>query len=834
MTDASESGANARVDLPVQGMTCAACARRIEKGLAKTPGVSRAHVNFAMARATVEYDSASTGVARLTDRIEQMGYRTAEPVSVRFRVTGDTAEALPALARVPGVLEAARSETACVDVRYLPGATDRMALRRIIEQTGVTAQTIDAGAEFDSTAVAEARERADLSRRLRVGLALSAPVVIVAMGHGRLDFPGDHLFGLLLSTPVYLWCGAPFHRAAWAALRHRTADMNTLVTLGTSAAFIFSALATLMPTAFSTHGGHAPPVFFEAAAVIITLVLLGRSLEARARGRAGEAIRRLMQLAPPTARVVRGEQEIEVDVSDLVIGDLFVVRPGEKIPTDGEVVEGRSSVNESMLTGESRPVDKAPGASVFSATLNGTGALRVRATRVGADTTLAQIVRLVAQAQGSRAPIARLADEVSAVFTPAVLAVASVVFIAWMVLAPPDARLVLAVTSTVSVLVVACPCALGLATPTAIMVATGHGAEHGMLFKSGEALETAGRLDVVVLDKTGTLTEGRPVLTDVVIPEPLHAHVDQSDRAPGETAPERDARDLLRLAASAESGSEHLLGEAIVSAAESRGIARTAPTRFEAFPGKGIEAEIEGRAVRVGSARWLDACGVDTTPLRQKAEAIAEEGRTPVLVAVDNLLAGLLGVSDPVKAEAAETVRQMRAMGLRTVLLTGDVRRTAEAVGRAVGTDEVQSEMLPGDKLACITALQEAGHRVAMVGDGINDAPALARADVGIAIGTGTDVAIEASGVTLVGSDLRGVVSAIALSRVTLRTIKQNLFWAFAYNVIAIPLAAGVMYPFTHSLMSPMVASAAMAFSSVSVVLNSLRLKKHARLAPPP
>ncbi|HEX5726527.1 MAG TPA: heavy metal translocating P-type ATPase [Longimicrobiaceae bacterium] len=755
--DTASSPAGERVDLPITGMTCAACARRVETRLAKAPGVRSAAVNLATARATVEYEPAATGIPELVKAVEDAGYGVHQP----------------------------------------PAAGESAA---------------------DVQAEAAAAEYRGLRRRFWVAAALSLPVLVMAMSHGRipwLDFPGSAWVQLALATPVVAWAGARFYRGAWAALRHRAADMNTLIAVGTGTAYLYSVAATLFPGFFVT-GPHAamagmarPPVYFEAAAVIITLVLLGRMLESRARGRTGEAIRRLVRLQPRTARVLRGGVEADLPVEEVVPGDVVLVRPGEKIPVDGVVLDGASAVDESMLTGESVPVEKAPGSEVFGATLNRTGAFRFTATRVGKDTALQQIVKLVEEAQGSRAPIARLADVISGIFTPVVIGIAAVTFVAWFLLAPEETRFTLALVNFVSVLIIACPCALGLATPTAILVGTGKGAEHGVLIKGGESLETAHRLDTVVLDKTGTITRGEPALTDVW------------------PAGDVSADELLRLAAAAERGSEHPVGEAVVAGARARGIALAEAAGFRALAGHGVEATVEGRAVLLGTPRLMRERGVAVdAAAAARADALAGEGKTPVFAAVDGRLAGVLAVADTVKPGSARAVAALRAMGLEVVMITGDDRRTAEAVAREVGIGRVLAEVLPEGKAREVKRLQEEGRRVGMVGDGINDAPALAQADVGIAIGTGTDVAVEASDITLIRGDLDGVVTAIQLSRATIRTVKQNLFWAFVYNVIGIPIAAGLLYPFTGWLLSPVLASAAMSLSSVSVVANSLRLRR--------
>ena len=765
-------GAAERIDLPITGMTCAACANRIERTLTKTPGVRKAGVNLATNRATVEYDPRTTGVRELIARIEDAGY-------------------------------------------------------------GVVRQTASgAGSESveDFEATARRSEYEGLRRKFWLAAILSAPVLVIAMAHGRLplfDAWWATWLQLALTTPVVIYCGAQFYRGAWAAFRHRAADMNTLIAVGTGAAYVYSVLATFFPGTFagavgtgmagmSSAGVAMPPVYYEAASVIIALILLGRLLESRAKGQTGDAIRRLIGLQPKTARVVRdagagaegGPVESDIPVEEVVLGDIVIVRPGEKIPVDGVVKEGSSAVDEAMLTGESLPVQKGPGDDVFGATINKLGSFRFEATKVGKDTVLQQIVKLVQDAQGSRAPIARLADVISGIFTPIVLCIAVATFIAWFLVSPPETRFTMAFVNMVGVLVIACPCALGLATPTAVMVGTGKGAEFGVLIKGGEALEMAHKLTTIVLDKTGTITAGDPSLTDVVT---INGHTED---------------DLLKLVASAERASEHPLATAIIREAERRGLLLTTPERFEAVAGHGIEATVDGRALLLGNAKLMGDRDIDVGALSAGAEQLALAGKTPMFVAVDGRAAGLVAVADPIKPESADAVRALKALGLEVVMMTGDNRRTAEAVARQVGVDRVLAEILPADKARQVKTLQEQGKVVGMVGDGINDAPALAQADVGIAIGTGTDVAIEASDVTLIRGDLRGVVAAIELSTATIRSVKQNLFWAFIYNIVGIPIAAGLLYPFTGWLMSPVIASAAMSFSSVSVVLNSLRLRR--------
>ena len=746
-----------RIDLPVTGMTCAACAARIERSLGKAEGVEQASVNLATERATIQFDPSITGVEKIVETIRGAGYDAIIPPPVA-----------PAMAE-----------------------------------------------QEDAHARIRREEYEKLRRKFWIAAVLALPVLLIAMSHGRiaaLDFPGARWIQFLLTTPVVFYSGAQFYRGAWAALRHRAADMNTLIALGTGTAYVYSVIALFIPgifgagmTAMPGMNG-LPPVYFEAAAVIIALILLGRMLEARAKGRTSEAIRHLIGLQAKTATVVRGDSEIEIAIAEVIPGDIVVVRPGERIPVDGVVREGASAIDESMLTGESMPVDKAIGATVFGGTINRTGSFRFEATKVGRETMLARIVDMVEKAQGSKAPIARMADVVSGIFTPVVLSIAIATFAIWFVLAPVDTRFSLALVSFVSVLIIACPCALGLATPTAIMVGTGMGAENGILVRSGESLETAHRISTVVLDKTGTVTRGEPA---VIAINAIGIGEDE----------------LVKLAASAEAGSEHPIAKAITAAARERNIVPLRASGFEALPGQGMRAEVAGKAVVMGNEALMRSRGVALDAVLASVNAITEQGGTAVIVAVDGSASGVIGVADEVRPESRPAVEAMHRMGIEVVMLTGDNERTAKAVARAVGIDQVRADVLPSDKADEVKKLRSSGKLVAMVGDGINDAPALAEADIGIAVGTGTDIAIEASDITLLRGDLRKVVTAIALSRATIRTVKQNLFWAFIYNVIGIPIAAGVLYPVTGWLLSPVIASAAMSLSSVSVLTNSLRLR---------
>ena len=801
--------------LPVDGMTCASCAARIEKVLARQEGVIRAEVNYGNASATVDYDPAALDPADVVEAIRRTGYEVPD-VTTDLPVAGMSCAACAAriekvLGRIDGVIEPqVNYGSASARIRHLPQVS-RQELVDAVGRAGFSVPSAESPEQqVDDQAERQAAEAAALTRRLVVSALLSALVFVGSMPAlfpFVADIPARPLWLLLLATPVQFWAGWPFYKAAWAAARHGGTDMNTLVVVGTSAAYGYSTVATLAPGLIPGGVGH---VYFDTAAMIITLILLGRTLEARAKGHTSDAIRGLMNLAPKMATVIRDGVESQVPLEQVVAGDLLLVRPGQQVPVDGAVVEGRSTVDESMLTGESLPVAKGPDDTVVGGTLNKTGAFRFSATRVGRDTALAHIIEMVRRAQGSKAPIQRLADRVAGIFVPVVLALAAITFGVWY-LAGPEPAFSHALTACVAVLIIACPCSLGLATPTAIMVGTGRGAEFGVLIKGGETLENAHRVTTVVFDKTGTLTTGVPTVTDLVVVSGNEA-------------------ELLALAAAVEAASEHPLGQAVVAAARDRGLDLPAVDAFDAVSGKGVSATVAGEAVHIGNRRLLAEAGIDTTESDTRLKALAEAGKTPILVARAGWLVGLIAVADPVKPEAEQAVRALHHMGLEVAMITGDHRDTAQAVASAIGIDRVLAEVLPQDKAREVERLQGEGNVVAMVGDGINDAPALALADIGIALGTGTDVAMEAADVTLLRGDLSGVVTAIELSRRTMRTIRQNLFWAFGYNSAGIPIAAGVLYPFTGLLLSPVIAALAMAFSSVSVVTNSLRLK---RFTPP-
>jgi len=803
-----------RIDLPIVGMTCANCAQTIEKSLSELKGVDKTSVNLATSKTTVSYDPRQAKVEDFISAIRKSGYDVGT-VTVEIPIQGmDCASCVQkiekALLAKRGVTQAVVNlATEKTKVEYLPSETDLNEIKKVIESIGYKVLEIPSEEEGkDIERIQRKKEYKKLKKKFLVGLVIS---VLILLGSSEW-IPGvpeilRNFFVLwVLATPVQFWVGWQFYRGAWGAFIHRNADMNTLIAVGTSAAYFYSVAATLFPT-FFTRGGIEPKVYFDTSTVIITLILLGRLLEARAKGQTSEAIRKLIGLQAKTARVVRNGKEIDIPVEEVLVGDLVLVRPGEKIPVDGIIKEGRSAVDESMITGESLPVEKDIGDKVIGATINKTGSFKFEATKVGKDTALAQIIKLVQDAQGSKAPIQRLADVIAGYFVPIVISVAIATFIIWFDFGP-DPALTFALLNFVAVMIIACPCALGLATPTAIMVGTGKGAENGILIKGGESLETAHKVNAVVFDKTGTLTKGEPEVTDII------------------SANNFTDAEVLKYGASTERGSEHPLAEAVIKKATDQKIELSDPKDFNAVPGYGIEAKIDNKKVLLGNLKLMKDRNLEIANLETKAEELANDGKTPMYIAIEGKVAGIIAVADTLKGNSKKAVEGLHRLGLEVIMLTGDNKRTAQAIAKKVGIDRVLSEVLPQDKVNEIKKLQSEEKVVAMVGDGINDAPALAQADVGIAIGTGTDVAMEASDITLIKGDLQGVVAAIELSKRTIRTIKQNLFWAFFYNTLGIPIAAGILYPFFGILLNPIIASAAMAFSSVSVVSNSLRLRR--------
>ena len=807
------------LELGVQGMTCASCVGRVERGLKKVEGVSDALVNLATERASVTYDPAVTTPQKVLDKVKDVGY---EPVTstAELGVQGMTCancvgRVERALGKVDGVLSAnVNLATERASVQYLPSQVSLGQLKAAVRESGYEVLESQAGQDR-SEVEREAKEKEvrALRRSVQFSAVFAVPLLLLAMlpmlsmplEMWLLDRLGNGLnwIMLALAIPVQFGPGRRFYRQGWAALRHRSPDMNSLVMIGTSAAFFYSLLVTLAPQIFPAGTAH---VYYEASAVVITLILLGKYFEAVAKGRSSEAMKKLLGLQVKTARVLRSGSELELPTDEVLVGDLIAVRPGEKIPVDGAVTSGSSYVDESMITGESVPVQKTAGAGVVGGTVNQTGAFQFRATKIGADTALAQIIKLVETAQGSKPPIQGLADRVVAVFVPIVLVIAALTFIAWMIFGGPQA-LSYALVNTVAVLIIACPCAMGLATPVSVMVGTGKAAELGVLFRGGAALEGLQSVQVVALDKTGTLTEGRPTLTDFGV------------------TPGFGRADVLRLVASAEEHSEHPIARAIVDAARQEGLAVLEAERFEAVPGFGLDADVQGRRVQVGADRYMVQLGLDVSSFAAQAARLGDEGKSPLYAAVDGQLAAIIAVADPIKAGSLAAVQAMQAQGLKVAMITGDNARTANAIARQLGIGTVLAEVLPAGKSDAVKALQAGGQKVAFVGDGINDAPALAVADVGLAIGTGTDVAVETADVILMSGDLRGVPNAAALSRATLRNIRLNLFWAFAYNIVLIPVAAGVLFPLLGWRLSPVLAAAAMGLSSVFVLSNALRLR---------
>jgi Cu+-exporting ATPase len=780
-----------KVTLPVNGMTCASCSMHVQRALQATPGVAAASVNLMLHNAVVTFDDGALTPGDLVAVIEQTGYGSSLPTPARSALDEQEAQ--------DRAQEAEYRELRLKAGVSLAGAAIGM-LASMPLMGGAAASGHDHGA------AAPADPFLAWSHRVIDPWLSSALPWLYSLDRAVL---GWGLF--VMTAAVMAWAGGHFYVRAWKAFRHHAADMNTLVAVGTGAAFAYSVLATAAPQVLAARG-VAADVYYEAVLFIIALVLVGNTFESRAKRQTSAALRALADLQPKTARVVRDGGERDVPVEQVVVGDLVLVRPGERVPVDGEILEGASALDESMLTGESLPVEKRPGDAVFGGTINRTGAFRFRADHVGADSAVQRIARMMRDAQGSRAPIQQLADRVSAVFVPVVLSIAVATFAAWVVIAG-EGSMLQAFATAVAVLIIACPCAMGLAVPTALMVATGRGAASGILIKGGEALQRAGALTTVVLDKTGTVTEGRPTVTDIVVSEDAGL----------------DADGLLARAASVEIASEHPLADAVVRAARDRGLTLTAVQDFSSVTGRGAVAVVQGERLVIGNEALLRDAGLDAGPLAAAAAALADRGRTPMFVATTSgtpRVLGVIAVADPIKATSREAIARLKAMGLDVVMLTGDHARTAAVIAREAGIERVVAGVLPEGKVAEIARLQAEGRVVAMVGDGVNDAPALAKADVGLAIGSGTDIAIEAADVTLMRGDLGGVATAIALSRRTMATMKQNLFWAFVYNVVGIPVAAGLLYPVAGVLLSPVLAGAAMAFSSVSVVTNSLRLRR--------
>jgi Cu+-exporting ATPase len=806
-----------RLSVGVQGMTCASCVNRVERALQQVEGVEDAAVNLATERASVTFDPQKVGVPALLEAVKEGGY-TPVTAQASFSVEGVTCASCVgrverALGRTVGVLDAAVNlATEKATITYLPDAVDLDQLKGAVRKAGYEVREASPSKERTGS------KREGELRALRTEVALAAgltlpiflldmiPMMIPPLGawfHGLVPMERLYLLFFILATAVQFGPGLRFYQKGWPALRRGSPDMNSLVMLGTTAAYGYSVVATFLPGLLPAGTVY---VYYEAAAMIITLVLVGRYLEALAKGRTGAAIKKLLGLQARAAHVERGGQLLELPVDEVVAGDTVLVRPGEKIPVDGRVISGSSYVDESMVTGEPVPVQKGAGDEVVGGTINKTGAFRLRATKVGAETLLAQIIKMVEDAQGSKVPIQALVDRVVNYFVPVVLLIAALTFGVWMLFGPQPA-LTFALVNAVAVLIIACPCAMGLATPTSIMVGTGKAAEMGILFRNGAALQTLQEAKVIALDKTGTLTKGKPELTDFSVQGGF------------------DPNTVLSLVASAEAHSEHPIAEAIVASAKARGARLLEVQDFSATPGLGIEAKVGGQLVQVGADRYMTQLGLNVALFAEEAGRLADEGKTPLYAAVDGKLAAIIAVADPIKDATPEALRALHKLGLRVAMITGDNRRTANAIANALGIDEVLAEVLPGGKVAAVKGLQSGGRKVAFVGDGINDAPALAQADVGLAIGTGTDIAIEAADVVLMSGDLRGIPNALGISKATMRNIKQNLFWAFFYNTSLIPVAAGILYPFFGLLLNPILAAGAMALSSVFVLSNALRLR---------
>jgi Cu+-exporting ATPase len=837
ISDAGYGVSTEKISIKIGGMTCASCVNHVEKALSKIPGVISANINLATEKATVDYVKGETSMSEFKQAVKEAGYQileTEENVTkkISFAVSGMTCascvshieKALKGLNGVNSVNVNLATEKATVE--YNPIKVGMVDFRKSVVGAGyaISAEIADeTSVEHDAFTGAARHEARIIRNKLIVSGIIGIYMLIIMIseltgGAWLPSFLGNKYLLWALATPVQFWAGWQFYKGFWGGLKHRIANMNTLIAVGTSVAYIYSIAAILFPD-FIAAGGRGTHVYFDTAVLIIALILLGRFLEARAKGQTSEAIQQLMGLQAKTARIVQDGKEVDIPVEDVQVGDIVIVRPGEKVPVDGRITEGYSSIDESMITGESIPIEKSNGDGVIGATINRTGSFHFEATKVGKETALAQIIKLVEEAQGSKAPIQRLADIIAGYFVPTVIGIAAITFIIWLFLGPAPA-LTFALLNAVAVLIIACPCALGLATPTAIMVGTGKGAENGVLIRSAEALETAHKIKTIILDKTGTLTQGKPAVTDLVVASGFNEEK------------------LLYIAASAEQGSEHPLGEAIVTAAREKNLNLSKASEFGAIPGHGIESRIDGEKVLLGNLKLIQERGLYLNGLESKALQLSEEGKTPMFIGINDKVAGIIAVADILKPSSKEIVSQLHRLGLKVVMLTGDNKRTAEAIARQVGIDRVLAEVLPEHKSREVKRLQDEGDMVAMVGDGINDAPALAQANIGIAIGTGTDVAMEAADITLMSGDLRGLVTSISLSKRTMRTVKQNLFWAFAYNTV--PVAAGVLYFIfgqtgtpeglrfffgDYGFLNPVLAALAMAASSITVVSNSLRLR---------
>ncbi|MEI6579106.1 MAG: heavy metal translocating P-type ATPase [Eubacteriales bacterium] len=811
--------------IKLTGMTCAACAARIEKTVGKLPGVAAASVNLATEKLTVEYDEQKLPKTKINESIIKAGYGVDESAAnneVTIPIGGMTCAACSArIEKVVGKIDGVENvsvnlATEKATVLYDSQKVKLSAIKQSIEKAGYKALEIERKGAVDEDKLRKEKAIRTLWTKFIVSATFGILLLYFAMGSmiwwlhfpipsflKPMQYPLSYaLFQIILTIPIII-AGNKFYSVGFKAIFRRSPNMDSLIAMGTSAAILYSLYSVYQ--IINGNFGAVKGLYFETAGVIITLILLGKSLDAVSKGKTSEAIKKLMGLASKTAVVIRDGNEVETPIDEVEIDDIILVKPGEKIPVDGIVTEGNTAIDESMLTGESMPVDKKTGDKVYAASINKNGVIRFRATKVGGDTALAQIIKLVEDAQGSKAPIAQMADIVSGYFVPIVFGIAVIAFLAWFISGQP---FVFAMTIFISVLVIACPCALGLATPTAIMVGTGKGAEYGILIKGGEALETAHKINTIVLDKTGTITQGKPEVTDII------------------PAPGINKNHLLQLAASAEKGSEHPLGEAIVRGAENEKLEILKTDKFEAIPGQGIDVEINGSGILLGNRKLMDEKGISLDTLENEADKLAGEGKTPMYIAIDKKIAGIIAVADIVKPSSAAAIKKLHEMGIEVAMITGDNRKTAEAIAKQVGIDRILAEVLPQDKANEVKKLQAEGKKVAMVGDGINDAPALVQADIGIAIGSGTDVAMESADIVLMKSDLMDVPTAIQLSKSTIRNIKQNLFWAFGYNVAGIPLAAGLLFLFGGPLLNPIFAAAAMSMSSVSVLTNALRLKR--------